>query len=79
MDSLGFLSGWNGALGSIILEVVKHNRNLKVDTNTENGWEGGLDSGRSTTRQRRNTVKNHMSGLKRESRKWNYVYIGRAL
>jgi hypothetical protein len=66
---LGCLSRWNGAHCSIILEAVEHNRNLKVDRNTENGWERDLDPGRSVVWQRRNTAENYVSGLKRESRK----------
>lgn len=78
MDSLGFLSGWNGALGSIILEVMKYNRNLtEIPTQKMGGEEAWILGGPQYGK--RETLKNRMSGLKRESRKWNYVYIGCAL
>lgn len=41
MDCLGFLPRWSGATWMTVVEVVRHNRNLEVDTHTQIAWKGG--------------------------------------
>jgi hypothetical protein len=65
MNSLGFLSRPNGATCNTIMEVLRHDRNLKVDIHAEIAWKGhgflgGLWWGRESI------VNNCKSELKRE-------------
>lgn len=41
MDCLGFLPRLSEATCNIIMEVVRHNGNSKVDTHTQIAWKGG--------------------------------------